>query len=86
VHGTIISRVWVRTREFTEVWRKYASNVVDTDAMQWGHHIPEEMPDHVHDRSVDFFKVWSFRCVPDAVHHFAPRGATCCTASGNEVR
>jgi haloacetate dehalogenase len=45
-----------RTREFAEVWRRYASNVVDTDAMQCGHYIPEEMPDHVHDRFVDFFK------------------------------
>ena len=45
-----------RTHEFAEVWRKYASNVVDTDAMQCGHYIAEEMPDHVHDRFVEFFK------------------------------
>src|SRR6266849_4703839 len=45
-----------RTREFADVWRKYASNVVDTDAMACGHYIPEEMPDHVHDRFVEFFK------------------------------
>jgi haloacetate dehalogenase len=45
-----------RTKEFAEVWRKYAANVVDTDAMQCGHYIAEEMPDHVHDRFVEFFK------------------------------
>ena len=45
-----------RTREFADVWRKYAANVVDTDAMPCGHYIPEEMPDHVHDRFVEFFK------------------------------
>jgi haloacetate dehalogenase len=45
-----------RTREFAEVWHKYASNVVDTDAMPCGHYIAEEMPDHVHDRFVEFFK------------------------------
>jgi haloacetate dehalogenase len=46
-----------RTEEFAEVWHKYASNVVDTDAMQCGHYIPEEMPDHVYERFVEFFKV-----------------------------
>jgi len=45
-----------RTREFAYVWRKYAANVLDTDAMQCGHYIPEEMPDHVHDRFVEFFR------------------------------
>ena len=45
-----------RTREFAEVWRKYASNVVDTDAMPCGHYIQEEMPDHVYARFVEFFK------------------------------
>ncbi len=45
-----------RTKEFAEVWHKYASNVVDTDAMQCGHYIAEEMPDHVYARFVEFFK------------------------------
>ena len=45
-----------RTGEFAEVWRNYASNVVDTDAMPCGHYIPEEMPDHVYNRFVEFFK------------------------------
>jgi haloacetate dehalogenase len=45
-----------RTQEFAEVWHKYASNVVDTDAMQCGHYIAEEMPDHVYERFVAFFK------------------------------
>ena len=44
-----------RTQEFAAVWRKYAANVVDTDAMPCGHYIPEEMPDHVYQRFVDFF-------------------------------
>ena len=30
--------------------------VVDTDAMQCGHYIAEEMPDHVYNRFVEFFK------------------------------
>jgi len=46
-----------RTKEFAEVWKKYAANVVDTDAMQCGHSIAEEMPDHVYSRFVGFFKV-----------------------------
>ncbi len=45
-----------RTREFAAVWRKYAGNVVDTDAMPCGHYIPEEMPDHVYERFIAFFK------------------------------
>ena len=45
-----------RTKEFADVWHKYASNVVDTDAMQCGHYIAEEMPDHVYARFVEFFK------------------------------
>ena len=44
-----------RTREFVEVWRTYAANLVDADAMPCGHYIPEEMPDHVYQRFVDFF-------------------------------
>jgi haloacetate dehalogenase len=44
-----------RTREFADVWRKYAANVVDTDAMPCGHYIPEEMPDHVYQRFSEFF-------------------------------
>jgi haloacetate dehalogenase len=45
-----------RTREFAEVWRKYAGNVADTDAMPCGHYIQEEMPDHVYERFIEFFK------------------------------
>jgi len=45
-----------RTSEFGEVWRKYASQVVDTDAMSCGHFIAEEMPDHVYERFIEFFK------------------------------
>jgi haloacetate dehalogenase len=45
-----------RTEEFAAVWRKYAANVVDTDAMPCGHYIAEEMPDHVYDRFAAFFK------------------------------
>jgi hypothetical protein len=29
---------------------------VDTDAMPCGHYIPEEMPDHVYERFVAFFR------------------------------
>jgi hypothetical protein len=39
-----------------EVWKKYAANLVDTDAMPCGHYIAEEMPDHVYERFVGFFK------------------------------
>src|ERR1700722_4868669 len=39
-----------RTSEFAEVWKKYAANLVDTDAMPCGHYIAEEMPDHVYER------------------------------------
>lgn len=45
-----------RTKEFADVWKKYAANVVDTDAMPCGHYIAEEMPDHVYNRFVEFFK------------------------------
>jgi haloacetate dehalogenase len=45
-----------RTDEFAAVWKKYAANVVDTDAMPCGHYIAEEMPDHTHKRFVEFFK------------------------------
>lgn len=45
-----------RTKEFADVWRTYASHVVDTDAMPCGHYIAEEMPDHVYERFVAFFK------------------------------
>jgi haloacetate dehalogenase len=45
-----------RTREFAEVWRKYAREVVDTDAMPCGHYIAEEMPDHVYQRFTEFFR------------------------------
>jgi len=30
--------------------------MVDTDAMPCGHYMAEEMPDHVYDRFVGFFK------------------------------
>jgi haloacetate dehalogenase len=46
-----------RTREFADVWRKYARNVVDADAMPCGHYIQEEMPDHVYERFIEFFTV-----------------------------
>jgi haloacetate dehalogenase len=45
-----------RTGEFAEVWKTYAANLVDTDAMPCGHYIAEEMPDHVYERFVGFFK------------------------------
>ncbi len=46
-----------RTKEFADVWKKYAANVVDTDAVQCGHYMAEEVPDHVYGRFVEFFKV-----------------------------
>jgi haloacetate dehalogenase len=46
-----------RTAEFAEVWKRYAANLIDTDAMPCGHYIAEEMPDHVYERFVGFFMV-----------------------------
>ena len=38
-----------------DIWRKYASNIVDTDAMPCGHYMQEEMPDQVYAHFIKFF-------------------------------
>ena len=45
-----------RTKEYVDVWRQYASNLVDAEALQCGHYIAEEMPDHIAKRFTEFFK------------------------------
>jgi hypothetical protein len=50
----IVSREQIET---SVTGNPFAKNVVDTDAMQCGHYIAEEMPDHVYERFVTFFRV-----------------------------
>jgi haloacetate dehalogenase len=36
-----------RAREFLDIWRQYAANIVTTDAMNCGHYMQEEMPEQI---------------------------------------
>jgi haloacetate dehalogenase len=41
--------------ESAMLWRKFASNIVDTQSVPTGHHMQEEAPDQVYDHLVKFF-------------------------------
>jgi haloacetate dehalogenase len=43
------------TQEFPNVWRKFASNLVDAQPLPTGHYLQEEAPDQVYDHFVKFF-------------------------------
>jgi len=44
-----------RAREFLDVWKRYASNIVAHDGIECGHYIQEEVPDKVIHHFTDFF-------------------------------
>ncbi len=44
-----------RSGAFGEVWRHYASNIVDAEPLDCGHYIPEERPDRVVEHFERFF-------------------------------
>ena len=46
-----------RSEAFVNVWRDYADNIVDTDPLQCGHYIQEEVPDQIYDHFTKFFRV-----------------------------
>jgi pimeloyl-ACP methyl ester carboxylesterase len=43
------------SQELPNVWRRYASNLVDAQPLPTGHHMQEDAPDGVYDRLVKFF-------------------------------
>ena len=45
-----------RAKEFLDVWRRYASNIVAHEAIECGHYIQEEVPDKVIQHFRNFFK------------------------------
>ena len=45
-----------RAKEFLDVWRRYASNIVAHEAIECGHYIQEEVPDKVIQHFTNFFK------------------------------
>ena len=44
-----------RAAEFLDVWRRYATNILASEAIQCGHYIQEEMPEKVLDHFTRFF-------------------------------
>ena len=44
-----------RAREFLNIWRQYASNIVATDPMACGHYMQEEMPERIFEYFSAFF-------------------------------
>ena len=46
-----------RAREFLDVWKRYATNIVAHEAIACGHYIQEEVPDKVIQHFTSFFKV-----------------------------
>jgi haloacetate dehalogenase len=46
-----------RAKEFLDVWRRYASNIVAHEAVECGHYIQEEVPDRVIQHFISFFKI-----------------------------
>ena len=44
-----------RAREFLNIWRQYASNIVATDPMACGHYMQEEMPERIFEHFSAFF-------------------------------
>jgi haloacetate dehalogenase len=45
-------------KEFLDVWRRYASNIVAHEAIECGHYIQEKVPDRVFQHFTSFFKVF----------------------------
>ena len=45
-----------RAKEFLDVWRHYATNIVNHEAIECGHYIQEEVPDKVIQHFTSFFK------------------------------
>jgi haloacetate dehalogenase len=45
-----------RAKEFLDVWKRYATNIVAHEAMECGHYIQEEVPDKVLQHFTSFFK------------------------------
>jgi haloacetate dehalogenase len=45
-----------RAKEFLNVWRCYASNIVAHEAIECGHYIQEEVPEKVIQHFISFFK------------------------------
>jgi haloacetate dehalogenase len=45
-----------RSQEFLNVWRNYASNIVQAEGLPCGHYIQEEMPDRTYEHFIAFFK------------------------------
>jgi haloacetate dehalogenase len=43
------------SEELPTVWRKFASNLVDTQPLPTGHHMQEDAPDQIYDHFVKFF-------------------------------
>jgi hypothetical protein len=46
-----------RAKEFLDVWRHYASNIVAHEVIECGHYIQEEVPDKVIQHFAGFFKI-----------------------------
>ncbi len=44
-----------RAKDFLNIWRQYASNIVASDPMNCGHYMQEEMPDQIFDHFSKFF-------------------------------
>ena len=45
-----------RSEAFVNVWRDYADNIVDSDPLQCGHYIQEEVPDQIYNHFIKFFR------------------------------
>ncbi len=45
-----------RAKEFLDIWKQYATNIVAFEAMPCGHYMQEEMPEQIHDHFIKFFK------------------------------
>jgi haloacetate dehalogenase len=45
-----------RSREFLDVWRRFATNIVGHEAIECGHYIQEEVPEKVVAHFTSFFK------------------------------
>ena len=44
-----------RAKEFLDVWRRYATNIVAHEAIECGHYIQEEVPDKIIRHFISFF-------------------------------
>jgi haloacetate dehalogenase len=44
-----------RAREFLDIWRRYANNIVTWEPLPAGHYMQEEMPEQIYDHFMKFF-------------------------------